>query len=52
LQVITDGEMGRQKSVVDFVTKRNLGNNPGASAEERVEILMWMASEQTRRMRR
>jgi hypothetical protein len=50
LQVITDGEMGRQRSVVDFVTKRNLGNNPGASAEERVEILMWMASEQARKM--
>jgi hypothetical protein len=50
LQVITNGEMGRQKSVVDFVTTRNLGNNPGASAEERVEILMWMASAQARRM--
>jgi hypothetical protein len=50
LQVITNGEMGRQKSVTDFVTKRNLGNNPGASAEERVEILMWMASAQARRM--
>jgi hypothetical protein len=50
LQVITNGEIGRQKSVTDFVTKRNLGNNPGASAEERVEILMWMASAQARRM--
>ena len=50
LQVITNGEMGRQKSVTDFVTKRNLGNNPGASSDERVEILMWMASAQARRM--
>lgn len=50
LQVITAGEIGRQKSVTDFVTRKNPGNTPGASTDERVEVLMWMAGAQARRM--
>ena len=52
LQVVTGGEMGKQKSVTDFLLKKNLGLDPNASADDRVATLMRMAAAQAEGMER